>query len=313
MDKFKQLPTLYKRIITGFVGAFFIIFIFSLFFGDEKNTPEIVEKENKDPYSEIRLKAKASFVWDIVNEKVLYSSNEGAQLPLASIVKVMTALIAIEELSYNDVVIIKSSSIGIEGDSGLLLGERWDVKSLIDLTLITSSNDGASALASAVSSLGNTKVYENSKNNFFVKKITEKINKIEMNQTFLINESGLDISSAISGAYGSAKDVSKLFSYIIKKHPSLLEATTFVDRSVVSLDGFVHYIKNTNKKITELPNVIGSKTGFTDIAGGNLAVVFDAGLVHPIVVVVLGSTIEDRFSDVEKLIWASIEKIQQGK
>jgi D-alanyl-D-alanine carboxypeptidase len=47
--------------------------------------------------------------------------------------------------------------------------------------------------------------------------------------------------------------------------------------------------------------LIASKTGYTDLAGGNLAVAFDAGVNRPIVIAVLGSSREERFSDVEKL------------
>jgi D-alanyl-D-alanine carboxypeptidase len=48
-----------------------------------------------------------------------------------------------------------------------------------------------------------------------------------------------------------------------------------------------------------------SKTGYTDLAGGNLAVVFDAGIGHPVAVVVLGSTKEERFTDVQRLVRAT--------
>lgn len=51
---------------------------------------------------------------------------------------------------------------------------------------------------------------------------------------------------------------------------------------------------------------MASKTGLTDLAGGNLAIAFDAGLGHPIVVVVLGSTEDGRLTDVENLVDATL-------
>ena len=48
-----------------------------------------------------------------------------------------------------------------------------------------------------------------------------------------------------------------------------------------------------------------SKTGFTDLAGGNLALVFDAGIEHPIAVVVLGSSKKERFTDASALVAAA--------
>ena len=52
--------------------------------------------------------------------------------------------------------------------------------------------------------------------------------------------------------------------------------------------------------------MLASKTGFTDLAGGNLAVAFNAGLLRPVVVVVLGSTRDEREEDVQKLIHATL-------
>jgi D-alanyl-D-alanine carboxypeptidase len=57
---------------------------------------------------------------------------------------------------------------------------------------------------------------------------------------------------------------------------------------------------NTDKA-TDIPGLIGGKTGYTDLAGGNLAIVFDADIGHPVIVVALHSTKEGRFEDVRAL------------
>ncbi len=77
-----------------------------------------------------------------------------------------------------------------------------------------------------------------------------------------------------------------------------------------SIEGKVHNFENTNKDVRSFTGVIASKTGFTDLAGGNLAFMFEAGPMRPIAIVVLGSTAEDRFTDVKKLISASLEYIK---
>ena len=84
--------------------------------------------------------------------------------------------------------------------------------------------------------------------------------------------------------------------YLVKKHPSLLEVTRYDSLKINSRN-----FKNTNKLIEHLPGIIGSKTGFSDLARGNLAVVFDMGLEHPVIIVALGSSEEGRFEDIEKL------------
>ena len=55
-----------------------------------------------------------------------------------------------------------------------------------------------------------------------------------------------------------------------------------------------------------MPGLLRSKTGFTDLAGGNLAVIFDAGMNHPVAIVVLGSTQSGRFTDVKTLMAATL-------
>jgi D-alanyl-D-alanine carboxypeptidase len=64
--------------------------------------------------------------------------------------------------------------------------------------------------------------------------------------------------------------------------------------------------KNTDKLAENLPGLIAGKTGFSDLAGGNLAVAVDIGLNHPVIIVVLGSTEEGRFEDVKELYYAII-------
>ena len=66
---------------------------------------------------------------------------------------------------------------------------------------------------------------------------------------------------------------------------------------------------STNAFIDKIPNVIASKTGYTDLAGGNLVVAFDAGLNRPIIISVLGSSQEGRFADALKLIDATIKQL----
>jgi D-alanyl-D-alanine carboxypeptidase len=69
--------------------------------------------------------------------------------------------------------------------------------------------------------------------------------------------------------------------------------------------------ENTNVVIDKIPNLIASKTGYTDLAGGNLVIAFDAGLNHPIIISVLGSTEKGRFSDVLQLVQATLKQLPE--
>lgn len=261
----------------------------------------------QNPFASVNIKAHASVVWDVNEKRLLFAVNERAQLPLASLAKIMTALLAVEEAGDDAVALVSKEAILKDGDHGFKVGERFRLKDLIDATLVASSNDGAYALASAAAATIDKD--ENRSTVSFVADMNTKARSLGLQQTFFVNESGFDVSAGVSGAYGSAYDVARLFEYALRFHPALFEATSRALLSVKSLDGVVHNLENTNAAVETFPGIISSKTGFTDLAGGNLAIAFDAGIAHPIIIVVLGSTAEERFTDAEKLIWATIKSL----
>lgn len=266
-----------------------------------------MEKKREDPFQNLSLQGKAFFVYDIKENNALYVKNEETQFPLASLTKVMTALIA-EELSPEGTLItIDSGTLVPLGDSGLVIGERWLLKDIIDLTLVSSSNDGARAIASVgnfASQDENTPPEE-----YFVRHMNRKARSIGLQQTYFLNESGLDVNSSTPGAYGSAEDMALLFAYVLEHYPQLLEATTESALRTSSLDA-QHVASNTNVSAGSIPGIMASKTGFTELAGGNLVVAFEAGPTRPIVIAVLGSTVDGRFDDMKKLILASLKAIR---
>jgi len=118
------------------------------------------------------------------------------------------------------------------------------------------------------------------------------------------NATGLDLSTTEAGAYGSARDVTFLLEHILKSAPSLLLTTTESNNRIYNATGAYHEAENTNPTIKKIPNLLGSKTGYTELAGGNLTIVFDAGFNRPIIITVLGSSFDDRFTDVLQLVAA---------
>lgn len=279
-------------------GVLLLILVAALLFIPEKKEVVVVEVVEKpffiNPFDAITVEAEAVYVYDVITGNILYSRNEEKQLPLASITKLMTAVIAREYLSDNLVISISHEAIMEEGDSGFTIGEKWKLQDLIDFTLLTSSNDGAHAIATVSESLS------------FIEKMNQKAHQINLTQTYFSNESGLDASINNSGAYGSARDVALLVEYILRNHIDLIESTR---NNQITINNRV--AANTNKYVGDIPGLIGSKTGFTDLAGGNLVIAFDAGINRPIIISVLGSTFEERFSDVDQLAAASLRYIQK--
>ena len=266
------------------------------------------------PFAEINLEAKAILVFDALENKIIYSLNGEEQLPLASLAKIMTAVVAREILPDYATITVDRDSVKKEGDTGLRVGEKWRARDLLDFTLLVSSNDGAASLAAAAGLIfagagqnteglvADAATLENN----FVAQMNEKARSLGLAQTYFLNETGLDLQPQVSGGYGSVLDVATLLVYAVEKYPDLFEATRSPVFEVSLLDGKNRRAKNTNEAVLKIPGLIASKTGYTDLAGGNLAVLFDAGLGHSIAIVVLGSSEQGRFADVEKLASTTI-------
>lgn len=304
---------LYRRSIV-FLCAVFVIMLFFSSTTDNKHVDTSVADNNilqsVNKFKDISLEAKAAFVFDVNKQEIIYGLNEDAQLPLASLTKLMTAITAIDILPESAVITIDSDSLNKDGDNGLFENEKWDFKDLIKFTLMVSSNDGASAVASVAGLLkSDFPVRGPESEKAFVRAMNSKVKEIGLTQTYFINPTGLDNNEIIGGAYGSARDVTKLIEYAIINNHDVIDATRHTELDFSSLSNIDHIATNTNSAIDSLPGLIASKTGFTDLAGGNLVIAFDAGMNHPIIIAVLGSTQEGRFRDVEKLVATSLESL----
>lgn len=263
--------------------------------------PELlIEPEPREYFEDVSITARAAYVWDVREQRALYNKNAGVQLPLASLTKLMTALVAADELDANDPVRITAHAISTEGDSGFTEGEIFSRRSLTDFTLITSSNDGAYALAAAAGGTGTDNGEANT--DAFISAMNAKAEEIGLTESYFANPTGLDISTTTSGSYGSARDMAFLMEHMLREYPELLEATREGEHIVYDSAGFHFSAENTNEVAVQIPGLIGSKTGYTDLAGGNLVIAFDAGLNRPVVISVLGSTRDGRFSDVMTLV-----------
>lgn len=266
-----------------------------------------------NPYEHLPLHAQSVYVWDISTQRKLYSANGNARLPLASVAKIMTALVATESSPPKTQITITPSDILGEGDTGLYVGETWTLEKLLQFTLVASSNDGASAVAATLGAHMNasTSTDRDLNKKQFIEKMNEKARAIGLTQTSFQNESGLDVGSNESGAYGSARDMAMLFAYIFHKYPEIFTATAYPELDLRSESNTLHRVANTNQDVEHISGIIGSKTGYTDLAGGNLVVVVDIGIGHPVVIAVLGSTREDRFADARQLIAATTAMITE--
>ncbi len=240
------------------------------------------------------IEGRAAFILDAKTGETIYANNADTILPLASVTKLMTALVSSQKTASSSIITITENDLKEDGDSGLVLGEKWRFSDLRDFTLLVSSNDGAEAIG------GN-----------FVSDMNTEAATLGLHSLSFQNPTGLDISPSEPSNFGSARDISELFKYILENSPSILEITKHPSFRFTSLDGKVHYAQNTDTKVGKIPGLFASKTGYTDLAGGNLIVGIDEDINHPIIIVVLGSTEEGRFEDVMALASSTREYFSQ--
>jgi D-alanyl-D-alanine carboxypeptidase (penicillin-binding protein 5/6) len=244
------------------------------------------------------IKAEAAIVYDVRHDAVVYQKAPNTQLPLASITKLMTGLVVAELISDETVITVSEEAVAQYGDSGLRVGEQVSAKNLTDYAILSSSNDAAYALAHSIGE----QLFPEQGIQPFIDAMNIRADELDLQETVFQNPTGLDISAVESGALGSASDITRLMNYIHQNHPELLTPTQLVETRIYNANGEYHQAANTNQLVQRIPNIIGSKTGYTDLAGGNLTVLFDTGFNRPIIVTVLGSTFTGRFTDVETLI-----------
>ena len=316
----REIVDLFDVILIIAIGAFFLIGIFVLLVIHHKKYAEGLsqatqqqteaaaeEKEYQNPFTPLKLDAKAVYVYDTVDKKVLYEYNSNASLPLASLTKLMTAVTAKKLIPADSIITIDKDALAEDGDTGLKPGERWPFQKLLEFTLVVSSNDGAHALASAAMS-STAQTQGDGKD--FITEMNRTASSLGLHTMRFFNPTGLDISTTEAGAYGSAEDISKLLAYIIANNRSMLEATSHDSIRIASADT-IHTAQNTNIAVDNLPGLIASKTGYSDLAGGNLSVAVDIGVNHPVIVTVLGSGYDTRFDDIKKLVAATFNHFSQ--
>jgi D-alanyl-D-alanine carboxypeptidase len=262
-----------------------------------------------DEFEDITLLAKSAYVFDVANQKPLFALNADAQLPLASITKLALVLAAAEVLDPKQVMHIPRGAVERGEGGGLGTGDMWRIQDLIDFTLVVSSNAGAEALAEAADGRLAEKYPHLSANGTTVARMNALMAELGLTQTYFLNPSGLDISPTQASAYSSARETAIFAAYAAQTMPDVFSRTTDPNPVLGPLNGNPIVAKNTNQALAEISGIVLGKTGFTDLAGGNLVVVFEAGPARPIAAVVLGSTNDGRFEDMKKLVAATQETI----
>jgi D-alanyl-D-alanine carboxypeptidase len=195
------------------------------------------------------VKASAALLVDGKTGETLFSLNEDKRLPMASLTKLMTALLVMENTKKDDVVRVQgpAPSVG-ESTISLKTGERLKVGDLLAAALIQSANDAAYALATDVG--GTVKK--------FVRMMNERAAELGLEHTHYVVPDGLDTP----GHYSSARDTYTLARRDMKH--------ALFRRTVARTGGEIaggRTLYAWNDLLKTYPGAIGIKTGHTDLAG----------------------------------------------
>lgn len=242
------------------------------------------------------LTAKSALLYDPASGRVLFAKEPDVSRPLASLTKLMSATVILEsgQQPLNTPVTLTAADVSTEGDAGdwnLHAGDTATLGDLIKFGLVASSNY---AMAAAAASLDGD----------YVRDMNRTAGALGLSATYFLNPTGLDINTEISGAYGSAYDVAKLAAAFLRDYPQFFQLTTKPTVSITA-SGKQLVANATTLPLLDTPGFIGAKTGYTDLAGGNLVAAFDIDVGHPLIAVVLGSSEIGRFSDIRTLINAA--------
>jgi D-alanyl-D-alanine carboxypeptidase len=306
-----RLRIIFVTTILGVIIWGAVFFIFSKVYSYDKPQPSLTWQGStrrafllpvtESSYLPIRdfnvpepvLDAKAAALFDVRSGRFLYSKNINQRLPIASITKLMSAVIILENLDLNDVFTVSVEDVNVDGrGADFYKGEQLRGSDLFKIMLIKSSNDAALVFATAVQKRGID----------FVAKMNEKAQTIGMFNTQFADPAGLNDQETFS----TASDLIKLVNYA-SGYNLISEVLKTKSATIASVDGkIVHHFINTNRLLGQVPDIIIGKTGYTDNALETM--VLKVGINNgrdSIISVILGS--RDRFAETEKLIkWAKI-------
>jgi len=248
-----------------------------------KESDEVPEQVVSAPIvQEVTVSSAGAYTMD---GRELYSFRSDKRWPIASITKLMTALVADDLFDPEDIVVITEEMIVGEGESGgFVVGESVSVEDLLDAMLLISSNDAASAIAIHYGE------------DAFVEQMNQLASDIGMAGTSYVDPTGLSVQNL-----STVEDLRKLTKHIWETEPYIFKITQRETSIIVSLPtGFSRSITNINEFVGR-GDFLGGKTGTIPEADQNLVSLFEVpGRAEPVIIIVLGAT--DRFQETRNIL-----------
>lgn len=234
-----------------------------------------------------QLSASGAILVDVISGQEIFSVNPDGRRPMASLTKIMTALLVLERHGLSEVVTIGQLADNIGGSTvGLKTGEQFSVANLLKALLLPSANDAAYALA----------MFDRRSVGAFVQSMNDRAAALGLKNTHFTNPAGLDNPMQFS----SPRDLAWL-TIAALKNSYFRQTVGAKSAEIASREGKTLGLQNTNAMLRARDEVYGVKTGTTDKAGECLIVLFHEH-DRPYLLVLLGS--KERYTDSQRVIEA---------
>lgn len=258
---------------------------------ETQSVASIIEGENVEENNSLNLECGSAILIEQTTGQILYSHNVHEQLRPASVTKVMSLLLIMEQidsgrLTYETNIPCSSNAASMGGSQIWLdTTERLTVDEMLKAICINSANDCVVAMAEYIAGTEEE----------FVKLMNEKANQLGMNDTTFKNCHGLDEDGHVTSSY----DISLMSRELLTKYPEITKYTsTYMD----SLRDGKSQLVNTNKLVRNYEGCTGLKTGSTSLALYNVTASATRDGLSIIAVIMKGSTSAKRFEEAEKLL-----------
>lgn len=240
------------------------------------------------------LTSKSSLIYDLTTNKTIFEKNPREKLPMASLTKIMTAIIALENPRDDDKYRVQGEHLVGEDSMGLEAGEVLSLEELLYGLMLPSGNDAAEVLA------GNYYLGREE----FIKAMNDKAKSLGLTDTQFSNPSGLQGDGT---QYTTTYDLLVMTKYALDNYPLFKKIVATDTYSIVPTNSHKAYelVSETNL-LTTYAGVKGVKTGFTPEAGLCLVTYIDYG-GHKIIGIILNS--QNRRGEMKELLDYSLKSL----
>ncbi len=238
------------------------------------------------------VSARASLMYDLTTNKVLFKKNIKEKLPMASLTKIMTAIVALENKKKDDKYVVTKKDLIGEDSMGLEAGEVLSLEELLYGLILHSGNDAAETIANNFPG-GRTK---------FIEAMNNKVRSLGLSDTNFTNPTGLEGDGK---QYTTAYDLIVITRYAVLNFPLFDEVVSTFDYNISQTKTHkAYFLENETNLLTSYPGVKGIKTGYTPEAGFCLVTYLDYR-GHKIIGILLGS--DNRRDEMKELLDYSLK------